>query len=374
MDLDEKGINPLTDIADLEDKGHRIVEAMAGDVVATEQTRRLLDRLQSEKKDSFYSDVLNYLTSERFPENQATTMWTDIMNHKFFMSERLGRNVGIRVAAIDYLVNVRKLIHAPRIIKSSDYRQTVKLARTDPLTGLYNRRYFIEQSNRILEAANRLKAPVTLMMTDLDHFKQFNDKHGHQAGDLVLQEVSRLVRGCVRNSDVVARYGGDEMALLLPKAAKSDAVPVAEKIRQQIEENCHEMGITISIGLAQYPQDAGTRDDLIAAADDVLYRSKEFGGNKVCFYHPISFRFTAASALPQVQQVSVVGDFNNWGKRAHALNRMPGGTEWELTVPLKPGRYRYKFFVNNSQWMPDPLAKHFESDGFGGQCSVIVVR
>jgi diguanylate cyclase (GGDEF)-like protein len=373
MDLDEKSITPLTEIADLEDKGHRIVEALAGDTVATDKTKALIERLKAEKGDAFYGDILQYLTSERYPENQSAGLWTDIMNHKFFMSERLGRNVGVRIAAIDYLVNVRKLIHAPRVIKSSDYRQTVKMARTDPLTGLYNRRYFLDQCNRFLEAAGRLKAPVTLMMTDLDHFKPFNDEHGHQAGDLLLQEISRIVRGCVRSSDVVARYGGDEMALLLPKASKLDGVPVAEKIRQQIEENCHEMGVTISIGVAQYPDDAPGREDLIAAADEVLYRSKEFGGNKVCFFHPIAFRFVSKD--PRDNAVSVVGDFNNWNKKRHPMNRVAGAvSEWELTIPLKPGRYRYKFLANNTHWLPDKSAKAFESDGFGGQCSVLVVR
>ncbi|MBI4395584.1 MAG: diguanylate cyclase [Elusimicrobia bacterium] len=372
MDLDERSITYLTDLADLEDKGHRIVESLAGDISATDLTQRLMERLRTEKKDIFYSDVLFYLTSERYPEAQAKTMWGQMITHKYLMSEKLGRNVGIRVAAIDYLLNVRKLLYAPRVIKSSEFRQTVKLARTDSLTGLFNRRYFMEQTTRILEAANRLKVGVTLMMSDLDNFKQFNDKHGHQAGDLLLQEVGRIVRSCVRNSDIVARYGGDEFALILPKAARMDAAPVAEKIRKQIEENCYEMGVTISIGLAQYPVDAKNRDDLISAADEVLYRAKEFGGNRVSLFQPTIF--TLKSDDPHVQQVCVVGDFNNWNKRTHLMTRLPSGNEWEIAISIKPGRYRYKFLVNNTQWLPDPSAQEFESDGFGGQCSILVVK
>ncbi|MGQ0644049.1 MAG: diguanylate cyclase [Elusimicrobiota bacterium] len=370
-DPDEPFLGPLADLSELEDRGHRIVESLAGDVKPTDRTQKILDQMREERKDSFHGDVLYYLTSERFPENQAKALWEEILAHKVVMSERMGRNVGIRVSAFDYLVNVRKLIHAPRIIKSSDFLQAVRLARTDSLTGLFTRRYFIEHANKVLEAAGRMKSPVALMMTDLDKFKQFNDQHGHQAGDLLLQEVARLVRKCVRKSDLVVRYGGDEFALFLPKAGHADTAPIAEKIRQQIEENCGTAGVTISIGIAHFPEDGGNRDDLIAAADELLYRAKEFGGNKICGFVPTTFRF--ASGI-QVRRVAVVGDFNNWNKDATVLTQAPGKPDWEATIRLKPGRYRYKYLVDSNFWLTDPDAKEFESDGFGSQCSILVVK
>lgn len=368
LDTDDKLLPTQTDIADLEDKGHRVVDVLGGDVTPNETTRAIIDRLKEEKRDTLHSDVLYYLTSERYPENQAQVLWKEILDHKFLVSQKLGRNAGIRVAAFDYLLNVRKLLIAPRVMNSNDLRRTVRLARTDALTGLYNRRYFMDQTARILEAAGHVKAPVTLLMADLDNFKPFNDEHGHQAGDLLLQEVARLVRGCVRASDLVARYGGDELTLLLPKAAKAEAESIAEKIRQQIEENCQTVGVTISIGLAQFPADATGREDLIAAADELLYRAKEFGGNKVCLFRPVHFRLRSAAA----RTVFVVGDFNNWDSHSHGLQRE--GEEWGLAVALKPGRYRYKFLVNGTEWTADPAAQAFESDGFGGQCSVLVVK
>src|SRR5205823_4295759 len=152
------------------------------------------------------------------------------------------------------------------------------------------------------------KAPVTLMMSDLDKFKPFNDTHGHQAGVLILQEIARLVRATVRASDMVCRYGGDEMALLLPKATRQGARAVAEKVRQTVRENCQDVGVTISIGLAQFPVDALTRDDLVAVADRNLYRAKEKGGNRVVAHVDTVFRFAGG---PGVQQAAVVGDFNN---------------------------------------------------------------
>lgn len=371
MELIDKHPASLTEIADLEDKGHRVVDVLGGDVNPTDTTKEFVAALREERRDSFFSEILHYLTSERYPEAQAQVLWKEILDHKFLMSERLGRNVGIRVSAFDYLLNVRKLLIAPRIINSHDFKRTVRLARTDALTGLYNRRYFLEHTAKVLDAASHVKAPVSLLMADLDNFKPFNDEHGHQAGDLLLQEIARLIRGCVRASDMVARYGGDELALLLPKATKVEAEGVARKICQQIEENCQTVGVTISLGLAQFPSDASSREDLIAAADELLYRAKEFGGNQVSLFRPVRFQYTESKE--HVNQMAVVGDFNNWSNRAHGMVRQSTGKEWEITLPLKPGRYRYKFLINDDHWTADPAATVFESDGFGGQCSVLVV-
>jgi len=360
------------EIAELEEKGHRVVDALGGDVPPMESTSQLLEKLLVDRRETFFSEVLFYLTSEHYPESQAQILWKEIMEHKFLISERLGRNAGVRVAALDYLLNVRKLMISPRLISSRDLRRTVRLARTDALTGLYNRRYFLEQCSRILEAAAHVKVPVSVLMADLDNFKPFNDEHGHQAGDLLLQEIAHLVRGCVRVSDMVVRYGGDEIALLLPKAAKPEAEAIAEKIRQRIEENCQSSGVTISVGLSQYPVDATSREDLIGTADELLYRAKEFGGNKVCLFRPIKFRFRETEA--RLNHVALVGDFNNWNIRAHGLVRHEDGPDWEITLPLKAGRYRYKFLVNHTEWTGDPGAAFFESDGFGGRCSVVVVK
>jgi diguanylate cyclase (GGDEF)-like protein len=369
MDLDEKGITSLTDLADLEEKGHRIVDALAGDVAPTEKTRRLLARLKDEKKDAFLSDVLFYLTAEKYPEAQARSLWDEVLEHKYNVSERLGRNVGIRVAAMDYLLNVRKLMLTPRVVNPEDYRRTVKLSRTDALTGLTNRRTFMDQAARVLEAAARLKAPVSLMMADLDKFKPFNDEHGHQAGDLLLQEISRLVRGSVRGGDLVGRYGGDELSLLLPKASRSEAMEVAEKIRQTIQENCQDVGVTISVGVAQSPVDGTTRDDLVSVADENLYVAKELGGNRIVGRMDVRFRFDVG---PQARQAAVVGDFNNWSVRAHPMSRMVDGA-WEALIPLSPGRHVYKFFVNDHEWTADPAAAVSVPDGLGGRSSVVVV-
>jgi predicted signal transduction protein with EAL and GGDEF domain len=168
---------------------------------------------------------------------------------------------------------------------------------------------------------------------------------------------------------MVGRYGGDEMALLLPKAARAEGLAVGEKIRQTIQENCSEVGVTISIGVAQYPLDGITRDDLVSAADENLYVAKARGGNRVVRREDVAFRL---AGRPDVRQAAVVGDFNNWSVRANPMSRVPDGA-WETVLSLPPGKHRYKIFINDRDWTADPSAKESSPDGFGGRSSIVAV-
>jgi len=157
---------------------------------------------------------------------------------------------------------------------------------TDGLTGLYNHDYFQNMLQQELLLSARKGRSLSLVMIDIDHFKKFNDTWGHQAGDKVLQEVAAELRASCRGSDVVARYGGEEMAILLHETDPQDAVRIAEKIRSRIEslpvvygdETLH---VTISLGVAGFPVHAKNRKQLIKMADDALYCSKSNGRNRV---------------------------------------------------------------------------------------------
>ena len=176
----------------------------------------------------------------------------------------------------------------------------------DGLTGVYRRGYFdlrleqeIDRAARAHEAlggprpdgeATRPRAPsasVTLVMLDIDHFKQVNDRHGHLAGDAVLRHVARFLEGQVRGIDLVARYGGEEFALVLPETAKADALTLTERLRvklhqQRIDGGAGELSISASFGVASYPDDAPSVRGLIALADQALYAAKAAGRNRVC--------------------------------------------------------------------------------------------
>jgi diguanylate cyclase (GGDEF)-like protein len=166
------------------------------------------------------------------------------------------------------------------------FAEVDKRARTDPLTGLWNRLHFGEQLQRTLAEADRYGTPVSLVLVDIDHFKKVNDTWGHEAGDAVLRQVSRLVQEGVRAVDICVRYGGEEIAMLLAQTHSERAVEVAERLRERISAQPIRHGgadipVTASFGVATYPETVKVRDQLFPASDKALYIAKHAGRNCV---------------------------------------------------------------------------------------------
>ena len=168
------------------------------------------------------------------------------------------------------------------------HEQTRRQAVTDDLTGLANARRFHEALARELERTRRFSTEVSLVMADIDDFKQVNDEFGHQQGDAVLVEVARAMRDQCREVDHVARYGGEEMALILPQTDLPGAAELAERVRRAVARKTisrldgeGELSVTASFGVAAVPESAADAQSLIAAADGALYRAKRAGKNRV---------------------------------------------------------------------------------------------
>ena len=157
----------------------------------------------------------------------------------------------------------------------------------DPLTGLFNRRYLEESATRELSRCARRELPLALMMLDVDHFKAFNDVHGHAGGDALLAELGNLLAEHSRGEDIACRYGGEEFTLILPEAPLETALARAETIRQAVEAmHVRHLGrelpkVTVSIGVAVFPQHASAAAGLLQVADEALYRAKRAGRNRV---------------------------------------------------------------------------------------------
>lgn len=173
------------------------------------------------------------------------------------------------------------------LIKSRDFEQQYKLATTDGLTELYNHRYFQEQMRMQVEQSKRYNNNFSLIIIDIDFFKKFNDTFGHQSGDAVLRQVAQTLKRNVRATDIVCRYGGEEMSIILPNTSKDEAQSTAEKICQRVASRKFklaqdkETNVTISLGVSTFPNDGDTASKVIDAADKRLYNAKHNGRNQV---------------------------------------------------------------------------------------------
>jgi two-component system, cell cycle response regulator len=152
-----------------------------------------------------------------------------------------------------------------------------RLASHDQLTGLANRRVFDEQLQLLVERAEREQRPLSLVLIDIDHFKQINDRWGHQTGDAVLRQAGAAVAGAVRAVDVPARYGGEEFAVLLPGCSGADALVMAQRLRTAIATEVTAAGVTASAGVATFPNNAADAHALVGRADEALYEAKRSG-------------------------------------------------------------------------------------------------
>jgi diguanylate cyclase (GGDEF)-like protein len=166
------------------------------------------------------------------------------------------------------------------------HSQVQRLASTDPLTGLHNRRTFFELSAARFTAALRGDEPTAAIMVDIDHFKRVNDAHGHAVGDDVIKEVAMRLRGVLRHDDLLGRYGGEEFVLLLPGTTAANAAHLAERLRHAVTDTpvptrTGPLEVTVSVGATQVQATDSIVEDALARADAALYRAKQGGRNQV---------------------------------------------------------------------------------------------
>jgi two-component system cell cycle response regulator len=179
--------------------------------------------------------------------------------------------------------------HAALALRNAErYRAARDRAFIDDVTEVYNARYLLEALDREIRRSERYGTELSILFIDLDRFKLVNDTHGHLVGSNTLRQLSRLLEGCVRQVDTVARYGGDEFTILLADTGARLGRSVAERIRQSVERHGFEAGpgrtlrLTCSLGVSTYPAHGRTREALLDAADKAMYRAKSLGRNRLC--------------------------------------------------------------------------------------------
>jgi diguanylate cyclase (GGDEF)-like protein len=202
--------------------------------------------------------------------------------------------------ATDYLAKPIDLEHLNIVVEKSLYKRTLEkraaereyfeqISRVDGLTGLYNHKFFHELLSAEIARADRYQHSFSLIMIDIDDFKKVNDNYGHQSGDTILKGIASIFRSFVRKTDPAVRYGGDEFAIILSQTAKQHGRVFADRIVKGVATSklkgfSHNDTITVSAGLAGYPDDANTVESLIQKADKALYQAKKMGKNTLCVY------------------------------------------------------------------------------------------
>jgi len=238
------------------------------------------DRLAQERGDEIYAEALYRLSRLELSPAEARETIQAILLHQDGLCKALGRNVSMVTAMCDYFMQVNPMLREPVLVEVNLLRQKEESAYKDELTGLFNRRSFNQEIPKEMERFRRFGHPFTLLMLDLDHFKYFNDSYGHSAGDQALRDMARILGETARLLDCVVRYGGEEFAVILPQTTREEAVGVAERIRQAVQQHSILFAgqklptITVSIGLACFPTDALDMASLVQRADQALYQAK----------------------------------------------------------------------------------------------------
>ena len=260
-----------------------LVSAFAGDRPMTAAEGARISALRIQRGTAFFSDLLYAISHHYFAREMAESIWNKVLSHKLTMSERLGRNVRITVATLDYLSNITGELRSFTLMAETYVTEIVNLSMRDGMTRLFNHSTFYELLELELRNHRRYGVGTSLILLDIDDFKSVDDSYGHQEGDRVLIGLAKTLEAETRDSDICCRFGGDEFAAILPFTDDpQEALGVAERIRLGVAKiTCHGRTVTISAGVALCDGPTQGAHALVDRADRALYLAKRGGKNRV---------------------------------------------------------------------------------------------
>lgn len=259
-----------------------MVSAFAGDRQLEKGEKIRLGRFRKRRGHTFYSDLLYAVTHQYFPPEVAEGLWSDVLRHKSEISKVLGRDVGIAVATLDYLSNITKNMAAATLVGEAHIEEIVGLSLRDGLTGLFNHTYFYQQIDFEVRRYLRYGTLVSLVLIDIDDFKEVNDAYGHREGDRILASMGKTLMRLARDSDICCRYGGEEFAVILPLTDVHEAGAIARRLNSELAMQLPDgRRVTVSIGVASCGGRIATYQRLVEKADAALYQVKKSGKDGV---------------------------------------------------------------------------------------------
>jgi diguanylate cyclase (GGDEF)-like protein len=239
-----------------------------------------LDTLERPARGQFLQRFLRSIAHVELTETQGLDLWDQTLTRKREFSESFGKKIALQAALVDVLATAN-LLRLPILMEYEELRKLQINAATDPLTGLYNRRFFDDYFEKELNRSIRYSHRLALVVFDLHRFKDVNDRYGHPQGDVLLQVAASMLRKSLRTSDYAFRIGGDEFALLLPQSDTEQAAALSRRLRAAYAASIEplQLGIPLALdfGLAVYPDDGDLQEDLTRVADERLYRLKKNG-------------------------------------------------------------------------------------------------
>lgn len=299
-----------------------------------------LNLIVDKKGQQVYPIIFEVLTNLFIEPLEAEQHWHEIIAHYKNLTIQLGRTVSLRTAICDYFCSIQKSLKNPKVVEIQIFEKTVKASRFDSLTGLSNRQSFDETLEREIHRAKRHNLDLSVLFFDLDDFKAINDSFGHQAGDKVLQNVAKIMLAQKRSEDFAARYGGEELVMILPETDRVNALVLGERIRQKVASSVlnykgSKIRLTISGGLASYPVNAANAVDLLKSADRALYRAKGSGKNNIAFFSEDKRRYLRIDLNKKVK-IRELGFSEAETQTAQGKNICIGGIlfENEYSIPI----------------------------------------
>lgn len=246
------------------------------------------DHFEKSFGEKIYADILNLLTQLEFEPKEGRETWFKIIEHRRKLEQALGRDAGLHVAVCDYFINIEPILSSLVFVEARQLAQKERSTLLDHLTGLYNRRYLDRALLKEMEYHKRFGHPFSLLMLHVDHFEEYRDIHGDEAANQTLAELALVLSRTARDMDVAVRYGPEEFALVLPRCGKEQAGTAAERHRRNVEahsfsgeEKLPSGGLTVTIGLAAFPDDTKDRKELVDLAEEAMHLAKKVGRNRV---------------------------------------------------------------------------------------------